>query len=77
MKITSINYAKTVESNVLGLGVWLKIGVTGDVTENENIDLAIEQAKEVVDTAHKKELASRPVPNGDIYFNVSTQKEDR
>ena len=76
MKITQISYAKTIESNVLGAGVWVKIGITGDVTENENIDLAIEQAKEVVDTAHKKELASRPVPQGDIYFNVSKNKTE-
>ena len=76
MKITKVAYSKTIESNVLGAGVWVKIGVDCDVSENENVSVAIEQAKEVVDTAHQKELASRPVPNADIYFNVSKNKTE-
>ena len=75
MQITKISYAKTVESNVLGAGVWLKIGIEGQVTDGENIESAIEQAKDVVDTAHDK--YKQKVETGDIYFNVTKNKEER
>jgi len=77
MQITKINYAKTVESQVMGAGVWVKIGVEGQVGENENVGEAIEQAKEVVDAAHQKELASRPAPSGDMFFNETTRQYER
>lgn len=74
MKITQISFSKTVESQVMGAGIWTKISVTGEVGENENVANAIEEAKTEVETALKKHL---PEPQtGDLYFNVSTGKKE-
>lgn len=73
MQITKIQYSKTVESQVMGAGVWVKIGVDANVSENENIAEAIEQAKQAVDGAHQKELTGK-APQGDLYFNETTRK---
>lgn len=75
MKITKISYSKTVESNVMGAGVWIKIGVDANVSEDENIAGAIDEAKEYVETAIQKSL---PIPmSQDLYFNVTKNKEER
>lgn len=75
MKITQISYSKTVESQVMGAGVWVKISVTGEVGENEIVANAIEEAKQEVETALQKSL---PAPqSGDLYFNVSTGKKEK
>tara|TARA_R110000868_G_scaffold371093_1_gene634580 strand:+ start:348 stop:578 length:231 start_codon:yes stop_codon:yes gene_type:complete len=75
MQITKITYSKTVESNVMGAGVWIKIGVDANVSEDENIAGAIDEAKEYVETAIQKSL---PTPvTGDLYFNVTKNKEER
>ena len=74
MKITKISYSKTVESQVMGAGIWTKISVTGEVGENENVANAIEEAKTEVETALQKYL---PQPQtGDLYFNVTKNKEE-
>lgn len=74
MKITQISFSKTVESQVMGAGIWTKISVTGEVGENENVANAIEEAKTEVETALKKYL---PQPQtGDLYFNVTKNKEE-
>ena len=74
MKITQISFSKTVESQVMGAGIWTKISVTGEVGENENVANAIEEAKTEVETALQKYL---PQPQtGDLYFNVSTGKKE-
>lgn len=80
MKITKIHYAKTVESQVMGAGVWEKIGVEGEVSENENIGNAIEEAKAFVQDAHFKSGALLPQthpPTGDLYFNETTRKYEK
>jgi len=74
MTITKITYSKTLESCVMGAGVWTRIGVEGVVAEGENISNAIEEARATVEDAHQKHLAVNPQPTGDIYFNVSKQK---
>ena len=74
MKITKISFSKTVESQVMGAGIWTKISVTGEVGENENVANAIEEAKTEVETALQKYL---PQPQtGDLYFNVTKNKEE-
>ena len=74
MKITQISFSKTVESEVMGAGIWTKISVTGEVGENENVANAIEEAKTEVETALQKYL---PQPQtGDLYFNVTKNKEE-
>jgi hydroxymethylpyrimidine/phosphomethylpyrimidine kinase len=74
MKITQISFSKTVESQVMGAGIWTKISVTGEVGENENVANAIEEAKTEVETALQKYL---PQPQtGDLYFNVTKNKEE-
>jgi len=75
MKITQISFSKTVESQVMGAGIWTKISVTGEVGEKENVANAIEEAKTEVETALQKYL---PQPQtGDLYFNVTKNKEER
>jgi len=76
MKITKISFAKTVESSMMGAGVWVKIGVEADVAEFDSVAESIDMAKEVVNAAHEKEQAGRK-QQGDIFFNVTTQKEER
>ncbi len=74
MKITQISFSKTVESQVMGAGIWTKISVTGEVGEKENVANAIEEAKTEVETALQKYL---PQPQtGDLYFNVTKNKEE-
>jgi len=74
MKITKISFSKTVESQVMGAGIWMKLGVEGEVGENENVSNAIEEAKTEVETALQKYL---PQPQtGDLYFNVTKNKEE-
>ena len=74
MKITQISFSKTVESQVMGAGIWTKISVIGEVGENENVANAIEEAKTEVETALQKYL---PQPQtGDLYFNVTKNKEE-
>lgn len=75
MQITKISFSKTVESNVMGAGVWIKIGLDANVSEDENIAGAIEEAKEYVEAAIQKSLPVQPV--GDIFFNVSKNREER
>jgi len=73
MVITQISYSKTVESQVMGAGIWTKVGVTGNVQEGEDISSAIEQAKVVVEDAIQKAIP--PPMNADIIFkNVTTGK---
>ena len=60
MKITQISFSKTVESQVMGAGIWTKISVTGEVRENENVANAIEEAKTEVETALQKYLPQQP-----------------
>lgn len=60
MKITQISFSKTVESQVMGAGIWTKISVTGEVGENENVANAIEEAKTEVETALQKYLPQQP-----------------
>lgn len=75
MQITKITFSKTVESSVMGAGVWQKIGIEAVVNEGDDIATAIDEARNVVEDAHKKYL---PMPqSGDLYFNVTTQKEER
>ncbi len=77
MKITKISYSKTVESQVMGAGIWTKIGLEGDVGENESIVSAIEEAKATIEDALLREgvLLKPPTPT-DLYFNVSTGKKE-
>ena len=72
MIITQISYSKTVESNVAGAGIWVKIGCTGNVQEDEDISSAIEQAKVVVEDAIQKAIP--PPVSQDLFFNVSKNK---
>lgn len=73
MVITQISYSKTVESQVMGAGIWTKVGVTGTVEKDEDVSSAIEQAKGVVEDAIQKAIP-HPI-NGDIIFkNVTTGK---
>lgn len=64
MQITKISFSKTVESNVMGAGIWTKVSVEGQVGENENVQSAIEQAKAEVEVA-----LNNSVPAVDTYFN--------
>ena len=59
----------------MGAGVWQRIGVEGVVSEGENIANAIDEARSVVEDAHQKYLPTQQ--SGDLYFNVSKQKEER
>lgn len=77
MKITKISFAKTVESSMMGAGVWVKIGVDADVTELDDIAESIDKAKEVVNAAHEKEQMGRPKPQGDIFFNETTRQYEK
>lgn len=75
MQITKIQYSKTVESNVMGAGIWQKIGVDAVVSEGEDIAAAIDEARNVVEDAHRKYLP--PTQPQDIYFNVTNQKKEK
>ena len=75
MIITQISYSKTVESQVMGAGIWTKIGVTGTVEKDEDISSAIEQAKVVVEDAIQKAIP--PPVSGDLFFNVSKNKMEK
>lgn len=61
MQITKIQYSKTVESNVMGAGIWQKIGVDAVVSEGEDIAAAIDEARNVVEDAHRKYLPEQPI----------------
>lgn len=75
MKITKISYSKTVESCIMGAGIWQKLGVEIDVEPGDEVHGVIDRANEVVETALKKYLPEPPT--GDLYFNVSKNKEER
>jgi len=73
MKITKISYSKTVESMMLGAGIWTKIGIEGEIENGENIGNAIEDAKATVEDAHLKNesykiMKKRASEVGDIKF---------
>jgi len=73
MKITKISYSKTVESMMLGAGIWTKIGIEGEIEAGENIGNAIEDAKATVEDAHLKNesykiMKQRATEMGDITF---------
>lgn len=72
MTITQISYSKTAESLVMGASVWIKIGISANVQEDEDVSVAIEQAKGVVEDAIQKAIP--PPVSGDLFFNVSKNK---
>jgi len=75
MQITKISYSKTVESNVMGAGVWIKIGVDADINESDSLQHSIGILHDLVDDSIEKYL---PKPQtGDLYFNVTKNKEER
>ena len=75
MKITKISYSKTVESNVMGAGVWIKIGVDANVAEGENIEGCIAEARDYVEDAHAK-YTPPPIPSQEApkFLNINTGK---
>lgn len=78
MKITKISYSQTVEANVHGISVWSKIGVEGELNELDSPEQSIEQAKQIVKDAHDKAGSFvYPIPQQDLYFNVTKNKEER
>jgi hypothetical protein len=73
MKITKISYSKTVESMMLGAGIWTKIGIEGEVEEGEGIVNAIEDAKATVEDAHLRNesyrvMKEKAMQNGNMTF---------
>ena len=77
MKITKISYSQTVEANVHGISVWNKIGVEGELNELDSAEQSIEQAREIVKTAHDKAGSFIYPIRQDIYFNESTRKHEK
>lgn len=73
MKITKISYSKTVESMMLGAGIWTKIGIEGEIEKGENIGNAIEDAKATVEDAHLRNesyrvMKEKAMQNGNMTF---------
>jgi len=73
MKITKISYSKTVESMMLGAGIWTKIGIEGEVEEGEGIVNALEDAKATVEDAHLRNesyrvMKEKAMQNGNMTF---------
>lgn len=74
MTITKIQFSKTVEScTPFNSGMWTKIGIEANVAEDENIEVAIQQATKIVDDAHFKNGTLYTRETGDIII----QQKDR
>ena len=59
---------------------WVKISVSKEFPEDVNVQLAIDDLFLEVEKAHGKHSVTEVAPaksNGDIYFNVSKNKEER
>lgn len=74
MTITKIQFSKTIESSVLGAGVWVKIGLESEVEPSDNVENCIDILKQTIDGSHEKYMPQKAT--GDIYFNVSTMKNE-
>jgi len=83
MKITEVTVG--ISKQVFQIGVpeyWNKVTVTATMdSEVEVVETVIDELHKVCNKAHEKYSAfvepGRITPKGDIYFNVTTQKEER
>jgi len=80
MKITTVTVGKSVQVFQVGMPEqWLKLSITAEL-ENTPTEAAVQALFEKIDEQIKKhtpDTLSPGKPSGDLFFNVTTQKEER